>query len=58
MQQQLAHAIQSLLPSYMEADDWDGLTHDLAIYILRHVDDDVASDIMNEIIEDAKSLAS
>ena len=58
MQQQLASAIQALLPTYIEDDDFEGLADDLAIYILRHVDDDVASDIMDEIIEDAKSLAS
>ena len=58
MQQQLASALADLMPSYVEAEDWEGLADDLALYILRHVDDDVASDIMDEINEDAKSLAS
>jgi hypothetical protein len=58
MQQQLASALAKLIPHYVEAEDWEGLADDLAIYILHHVDDDVASDIMDEINEDAKSLAS
>ena len=56
MQQQLASALANLMPSYVEAEDWEGLADDLAIYILHHVDDDVASDIMNEIKEDLQGL--
>lgn len=58
MQQQLASALAELIPHYVEAEDWEGLADDFAIYILRHVDDDVASGIVDEIKEDIMSLAS
>ena len=56
MQQQLASALAKLIPHYVEAEDWEGLADDLAIYILHHVDNDVASDIMNEIKADLQGL--
>ena len=56
MQQQLASALSKLIPHYVEAEDWEGLADDLAIYIMHHVDDDVASDIMAEIKADLQGL--
>jgi hypothetical protein len=56
MQQQLASALAKLIPHYVEAEDWEGLADDLALYILHHVDDDVASDIVDEVKADLKGL--
>ena len=56
MQQQLASALSKLIPHYVEAEDWQGLADDLAIYVAHHVDDDQISDIVDEIKADLQGL--